>query len=61
MKGDPISWRDLQYATALDEKLLNFALYELIDAKQVLKVGKKYEVPKKLYQDYQKSLGSIKN
>lgn len=54
MHGHPLRWRELQNATNLEEKSLNFALYELINSEEIHKVGKKYDVSKKLYADYSK-------
>ena len=51
MHGRPLRWRELQNATSLEEKSLNFALYELINSEEIHKVGNKYDVSKKLYAD----------
>jgi len=54
MHGRPLKWRELQNATGLEENSLNRALYELIDSEEIHKVGKKYDLSKKFYADYNK-------
>ena len=59
MKGSSISWKELQNTTGLNEKSLNYALYQLIESKEIFKVGRNYEVSKKLHDDYQKTFGQL--
>jgi len=54
MHGRPLRWGELQNATSLEEKSLNYALYELINSEEIHKVGKKYDVSKKICADYNK-------
>jgi len=60
MHGRPLRWGELQNATSLEEKSLNYALYELINSEEIYKVGKKYDVSKKLYADYNRFFNLLK-
>ena len=59
-QGRPLKWREIQDLTGLEEKSLNFALYKLIDSKEVLKIGNKYDVSKKIHNDYKDSVAQLK-
>lgn len=50
----PLKWMEIREATGLDEKELNYALYELISSGEIRKTGGKYEVSEKFYADYAK-------
>jgi predicted transcriptional regulator len=60
MKGGSINWRELQNVTGLDERTINYALYELIESKDISKVGRKYNVSKRLLKNYQQSVTQMK-
>lgn len=55
-QGRPVRWRELQKATNLNEKDLNYALFELIDAGDMQKKGSKYVITDKLKTNYQQFL-----
>ena len=61
MANRPLKWRELQKWSGLDERSLNRALYELIESKEVLKFEKKYDVSKRLSEDYDRILNQRKN